>query len=530
MSANQLWIFTAVLIALLLASCTQIPPETQPTQPDATTVPTTAPATASTTVPPTEAPTDPPMPDWMREPVYPSYEELFSEDRKYESYAEKYYEAYDPCSWFVMDGSTGVKFSAKLINATGSTQIYIYSEAKASGSFVWKAENQRPKTLLGCDGRYAYVMDAEYSAEGLCRILQVDMLAETAKTVAEADFFPDAYLSCDAVLYYVAYAETDDKVSIHRVYLPEMKDELLLEPDVPVAKFNLLPPESTLGDICWHSLSQKIQPLLKTVLSDPNSEFCDVRSKILWEEEGAVWDPVRAEAFDYLCGVLYSEKYVEVYDRYCYNLEADTVTVRTLDRVPMLAGYEPSACVLSSWEPLTNADIQDTLIGGTPSQKLQPILEGDGFYPGKLYLLNQGTVTAVIDKAFLQVQGYEDAVYCVTEDHKILQIDYDGRIYNTLYTSDCDTLEIWGYYDKHLYIREDNRFLDLDLVELKYRTLLSFNDGKIAYGYYRMSDHVLMIDVHKKDAVYVHTFDIIEEAFIDAREFSNYGDTVSEVA
>lgn len=529
MNAKRLWTFSAVLAAVLLASCTQIPPETQPTQPDVTTVPTTISTTAPSTVPTTEAPTEPAPPAWLREPVYPSYEELFSEDRKYESYAEKYYETYDPCSWFVMDGSTGVKFSVKLSNVTDFIQLYIYSEAKDSGSFVWKAEDQRTKTLLGCDGRYAYVMDAEYSAEEPCRILRVDMLEETAETVAEADFFLDACFSSDAVLYYAAYTATDDKISIHRVYLPEMKDELLIEPDVPAEQFNLLTPESTQGEIRWHSLSQEMQSVLEEELSNPDSVFNDVRSKILWEEEGPVWDPVRAEALDYLCRVLYGEKYVEVYDRYCYNLETGTVTVRTLERVPMLAGYDPSACVRSPWEDIPGADIQETLTGKVPSHMPTPILDGEGFYPGKLYFVEQGTVTAVVDKLFLQVQAHEDAVYCVTEDKKILQIDYEGGICNTLYISDGDVLELWGYYDKRLYIREDNRFLELDLEELKYRTLLSFNDGKIVYKYYRMSDHVLKVEVHEKDAVYVHTFDTIEEAFIDTREFSNYGDIYSEV-
>ena len=522
-----------LILILLLTACAPMVPAETTTVPvtDATVAPTAVPTTIPATVPPTEAATEPVQPAWLREPVYPSYQELFSQDRKYESCAELYHEKLDPCSWFVMDGNTGVKYTLELNNFTGpySNELYIYCEADGTGKTVWHDQDQRIKTLLGCDGRYAYVMDAEYSAEAPCRILRVDMLEGTEEAVAEAEFFLDVCLSCDAVLYYAAYEETEQKISIHRVYLPEKKNELLVEPDVPAEQFKLLTPESTLGDIRWHSLSQEIQLALKKELSDPDSVFKDVKSEILWEEEGPVWDPVRAEALDYLCRILYGEKNVEVYDRYHYNLETDTVTVRTLDRVPMLAGYEPSACVLSPWEELPDADIQETLIGRIPSRTPTPLLEGEGFYPGKLYFVQEGCVTAVVDEDFLQVQALEDAVYCVTADKKILQIDYEGSVCNTLYASEGDILEVWGYYDKCLYIREDNRMLELDLVELKYRTLISFDEGKIVYGVNRMNGDGFGVDVHHKDAVYVHRFMIKEEAFLDTREWSNYGDTVSEV-
>ena len=204
MTARRLWFLCIVIaVVVLLCACSVYPPETQPTLATESTAATTAP----TTVPTTEAPTEPQVPQWLREPVYPSYEALFSTDCKYEVNIETYseYGTYDPCSWFVTDGETGLKYTLQLSSVADTNKLYIYCEAKKSGEFVWKKQEQRIKTLLGSDGRYAYVMDAEYSAEAPAQILQVDMLNGTEKIVAEADYFPEAHLSCAAVLYYAAY-------------------------------------------------------------------------------------------------------------------------------------------------------------------------------------------------------------------------------------------------------------------------------------------------------------------------------------
>lgn len=527
----------AIAAAVLFGACSSLPQDTQPTLPnestavttEPTTMPTTMPTTTPPTVPTTEAPTEPPMPQWLREPVYPSYEALFSIDRKYEVNIETYseYGTYDPCSWFVTDGETGLKYTLNMSSVTGANKLYIYCEATKLAEFVWEKQEQRVKTLLGSDGRYAYVMDAEYSAEESAQILRVDMLDGTDQVVAEADYFPEAHLSCDAVLYYAAYEKDSKLVSIHRVYLPEMKDELLLETDVPVERFQLLPPKSTLGDLCWKAVSVEMQRLVKAERSDPNSPFKGGRTELLWETEAPLLTLAWEEAYDVLARTLWGEKGVESYTDYQYSLQTGEVTEKKPNRVPMLAAYEPSACILSDWEPLPDADIQEDITGTVPSYLPVPVLEGDGFYPAKLYFMDQGAVTAIVDGAFLQAQAYADGVYCITEDNKVLQIDYEGNICNTLYVSECDTLELWGYDNAHLYIREDSRILDLDLTERKYRTLLSFGDKMIVRAYEPMREHQLWVDIHEKDAVYRHSFDITKEAFTDARAWSNYGDTVT---
>ena len=536
MTARRLWFLCIVIaVGVLLCACSVYPPETQPTlateSTAATTAPTTVP-TVETTVPTTEAPTEPQVPQWLREPVYPSYEALFSTDCKYEVNIETYseYGTYDPCSWFVTDGETGLKYTLQLSSVADTNKLYIYCEAKKSGEFVWKKQEQRIKTLLGSDGRYAYVMDAEYSAEAPAQILQVDMLNGTEKIVAEADYFPEAHLSCAAVLYYAAYEKDSEKISIHRVYLPEQKDEFLVETDAPVAEFLLQIPKSTLGDIYWMAISKEMQQLVELELSNPESPFKSWRTEILWEEEQLLLTIAGEEAHDALTTGLSIHTDVRVMDTYQYCLQTDTVTEKKANWVPMLAGYDPSACILSDWETLPDADIQEAITGTVPSYLPVPILEGDGFYPAKLYLTDQGTVTAIVDGAFLQAKACADAVYCVTEDKKVVQIDYEGRVCNTLYVSDCDTLEVWGYYDKHLYLREDGRILDLDITQLTYRTLLSFGEAILVYNYYNTQieqEPVLWVQIHEKDAVYVHTFNITEEAFTDAREWSSYGDTIS---
>ena len=533
MNARRFRFLCAVIAAaVLFSACSVQPQETQPTLPNESTAATTEPTTIPTTVPTTQAPTEPQMPQWLREPVYPSYEDLFSIDRKYEVNIETYseYGTYDPCSWFVTDGETGLKYTLNMSSVTGANKLYIYCEATKLAEFVWEKQEQRVKTLLGSDGRYAYVMDAEYSAEGPAQILRVDMLDGTDQVVAEADYFPEAHLSCGAVLYYAAYEKDSKLVSIHRIYLPEQKDELLVETDAPVAEFLLQIPKSTLGDIYWMAISEEMQQLVELELSNPESPFKSWRTEILWEEEQPLLTIAGEEAHDALTTGLSIHTDVRVMDTYQYCLQTDTVTEKKANWVPMLAGYDPSACILSDWEPLPDVDIQKNLTGTIPVQLPVPVLEGDGFYPAKLYFTDQGAVTAIVDGAFLQVQAYADAVYCITEDNKVLQIDYEGNICNTLYVSECDTLELWGYYNGHLYIREDSRILDLDLTELKYRTLLSFGEAIFVYNYYNTQveqEPVLWVHIHEKDAVYVHTFDITKEAFTDARAWSSYGDTVT---
>jgi len=448
MKTKGLWIFFAALIALLLASCTQIPPETQPTQQDATTVPTAAPTTAPTTVPPTEAPTDPPMPDWMREPVYPSYEELFSEDRKYESYLLAPYGDPRPFSWFVMDGKTGIEYTlTQGPEETDNNALYVNNTADNTSQLVLRFADPAFAKLVGCDGRYAYLVDLIRINNQLCQIRQIDLLTEKTQIVAEAKRFLDVHICGDTVLYYASYDDITKTIVICRVYLPEMKAETLCEFKSYADEFDLEEPQSTTGDIIWGA-------------RNPDSGSLEF---------------------------------------YRYSLSDGSISPAH-DSNTQRIDTAPSTLINSPWQPLTGAEIQGTPAGGKPHRLALPRIDGEGLYPGKLYLVSEGHVTQLLDEPVIQVRDFEDAVYCVTEDNRLLQISYDGSVCNTLYHNGGKPLKILGMAGENLLILEENTLLRIDAANARFCALLSHDPEAEIIAWEIDDENTLLLCVYRTDS------------------------------
>lgn len=205
----------------------------------------------------------------------------------------------------------------------------------------------------------------------------------------------DVYLCGNAVLYFSCIQE--GQLQICRIYLPEQKLEVLCEPDVPAALFGFNPPVSTLGELSWNTVIPEILAALEAELADPNSKYryntTVYHYDLLWEAEDPLNDVSLRTAVQILCQYL-SRKDGEISlgDYMICTYDPETGTVRIPE--PGVTAKAPEL-VNGEWMPLPGAEIEALPTGEEKPDNAQAAIIGDGFFPGKLYRVTDGILTAL---------------------------------------------------------------------------------------------------------------------------------------
>ena len=418
---------------------------------------------------------------WLREPVYSSYEELFSQDRAYaELKTENAYIGPESSrSWVVWDGDAGTLYTLirnpELPGARiGGDSLYIASDAWEAPARICSLDSLSEYYLQACDGRYAYF--TKYLEEGNTsrynEIARLDLLTAELTTLVRADEIMDVYLCGNAVLYFSRIQE--GQLQICRMYLPEQKLEVLCKPDVPASLFAFNPPASTLGKLTWNTAIPEILAALEAELADPNSEYRKnptvYRYDLLWETEDPLNDLGLEKAAENLCIDLFwkdREGYLSCYVTCTYDPETGTVRMPE----PGVTAKAPEL-VNGEWMPLPGAEIKALPTGEEKPDNAQAAIIGDGFFPGKLYCVADGILTALTQFPVIECAEGEDAVYCITEDNSLIQVSWDGKLCNTLYAGGDTPIQMVQQARGYVYIVEGDKILEISCTDQQYRVLI----------------------------------------------------------
>ena len=418
---------------------------------------------------------------WLREPVYLSYEELFSQNLVYEpkKMGSTKLVPENSISWVIWDGDAGTLYTLirnpELPGARiGGDSLYIASDAWEAPAWICTLEGLSEYYLLACDGCYAYF--ARYLEEGNTsrynESARLDLLTAELTTLVRADEIMDVYLCGNAVLYFSCIQE--GQFQICRMYLPEQKLEVLCEPDVPATLFGFNPPESTLGKLTWNTVIPEILAALEAELADPNSEYRKnptvYRYDLLWETEDPLNDLGLEKAAENLCIDLFwkdREGYLSCYVTCTYDPETGTVRMPE----PGVTAKAPEL-VNGEWMPLPGAKIEALPTGEEKPDNAQAVIFGDGFFPGKLYRVTDGILTALTPFPVIEWAEGEDAVYCITEDNSLIQVSWDGKLCNTLYTGGDTPIQMVQQARGYAYIVEGDTILESSCTDQQYRVLI----------------------------------------------------------
>ena len=502
----------ALLAALVLTGCAQTKPgeTTEPTA-KAPIVPTTAPTTAptETTVAPTE-----PEPQvlepalWWREAQHPSYEEALAEPAAFC--------LSDTEAWLISEGDSAVCYSLEnyfpdgyFIASSAHQKIYT-----VPGSETLSADYVVP---IAADMEFAYL--ASDSA-----VLKLDLLTgETAASVSCGKILASAVMD-HYMLYYAEH--TGEAINICRVYLPEMKRDVLdsLEAPAKIYEDDNTGALSGNGKLRWAIRNPEMMELLEAELKNPESSY----QKAVFNEEEVdfsfVWtreDPLEERALNDLDMFLYTvqeKSGIRAFAEYEYDLKAGQLSVRTAiidscyfgtgkphdHELPEITEIDGPTVVNGPWNPTPGWDIQGT-VTGKPSGSFSVEQRRFGTGPVKLYLKENGYLTEIAEMSLQNMQLRDDGIWGITQDNRVVQLSYDGTVCNTLYAGSGALKDII-YLEKGFYLVDNGQLVEVDAEAGKYRVLVkqehmwdidywSKQEGTL----YFLASHGLAYQQHKYD-------------------------------
>ncbi len=451
------------------------PSETQPTE-----APTTEPTTA---------PTEPPEPEtpWvLADREAPSYDDFFSQDR-----------SYGTCASYEWLADSGTVYSLR----HDMSGLYITKN-------FWDAEYRVPNTedlynlpIIGADGKWGYLL----SPDG---ILRLGLLTGETSLIVENGHILQAELRGYDLLYYAA--ENDGgAIGIHRLYLPAMILDTVYDGitlDHQLGSFAFSAPDTTLGTVTWSSLNPEMVNRVTVELDNPDSPYKSdgaensIRTDHLWDDRTWLQEPgaYRNHAL-WLCYWLQQDTGIHTWYKCSYDSITGTLTEDTgvIDNCWFGSGYahdhyEPEITELpdpvpapSEWIQIPDAalpaaptadelyaeGVYDHYSAGVPGLTIH----GNPLEPPYLYTRSEYTLTKLLDTPVIMVANSVYYIYCVTEDHTVLQLDRSGTIVNTLYTA-REEIRAIDQANGHLYILDGDTLIELDIPAMQYRVLLEQTD------------------------------------------------------
>lgn len=464
-----------VLAALLLAGCAPAEPEETTTAPttQATTAPTTEPVTEPTAAPTTEATTEAtePVPEftaslWRMEPEYLSYKAYFSQDRPYIKEQVN--------GWAVTRGDTGYFIELHADSALRISCQAFEETYTVPGSGKTLQDYGGPQ-LLGTDGKYAYLASDTH-------IVRVELLTGAVTELVSSGKIQNPYLCNGVVLYYIRYEW--GAPNICRMYLPEMREDILRILEKPVYEMRLRRPESSQGDVIWTGYNPELIAIFEAEVKNPNSSYQNIgnwNSSGLWKSEDPLNDPGYYVFRKALFVQLQNDTGVDALFKGVYDCFKGEYTEST--------GPRPDCCYGTGlahnhfgWE-VTEKDPPKALDG-----QWQPIAPAEG--------------EKVESARVREVRYGENGIYCVTEDNAILRLGYDGGAWETLYTAQfgqlrelyCigkDSASYYKFSDSHLYVADGDKIVKIDAKEKRFSLLVEqecvselwlWDDGRVYFA------------------------------------------------
>lgn len=518
-------------------------PVTESTEKPAT-QPTTQPVTRPTQAPTTQPPTEPEPPalavdQWLIEQEFPSYEELFREDvsysafsyswilerdGKYESYSFEHQEKGYPR---VVRDSDGVEY------------------AVPNGE---KLEEEYGRLgYMGCDGKYAYLYNfaSVYPPEALNTILRLELETGEAEVLVQENRLYGAPALCGkCVVYYVRATEAGGELC--RLYVPDMRLDVLCQVEYPEFAFGFDYPESTLGVFTQEGISTKSIKLAIAEWENPESSYKiwapdkdknpDAQTLDFselwnwWNESELPRNPYFRDGLEFFFHFFQEDTGVWALERTQIDPATGKIikTEGSLDNCFLGSGYshdhydpvyEPlpvPKAIMGQWQNAPGWDIQEQIPKDTDVRTAVFLGKLPGADHEQLFARNDGQLILLVDAPWEVVTMAPAALYCLTEAGILVELSYDGKICNTLFDPQGKTLRSFKYCDGMLAFREDSRMLLLDLATGQYRVL--FDDPEAFIEMWFPGDSRFCFSVSKGLYYQQYLFDIntgmIEETHI----------------
>ena len=398
-----------------------------------------------------------------------SYDEFFSEDRTFSQNTGK--------RWLMPFGEGYAYFSVY----TALSNRYLSVSSSATTSFyIVPNSNSLPEGYrgIGNDGRYYY-----YSAGN--SLNRLDMTSGETSQLATFDKLHSACLYGDDLMIYIA--TVDSSAKLHRIYLPELKLEVLLDNiDVraPHNWFTLDWSVKTSSAISWTTLNPEFIDALLAEAKNPHSQYKNACPQ-LWDNPDALYAITALPTT--MMQDIQDETGIKCQIRYTLNPSTGEIT----ETLGIIDNCWHGSGVIHDHFDMNTYDVDPVLALTDPVSIPQiippedpnvPITDQNGYLPhyvatidgiSKACRFQEGVYFPISDTPVKSCTVTPDGLVCMTPDNTIIQMNWEGKVLSTIYTAQFGSLRSLMYYEKGiLYFMDGIYILELDLPNRSVRTLI----------------------------------------------------------
>ncbi len=450
---------------------TQKMENTKPSEPAKITEPTKPTEPSKPTEP---APTEPPVEelsvsDWQLEkPNYLSYEEYFSVEREYcdnPFYSNKNWVKGDQVYYFQW--------------YMNQYEIICYEPTRRYA--VPNSGEYKNYYTAGADGRYGYIYNDS-------QFLRLDLATGETKILLTGSFL-GIRLADNLVAYYTSYK--DNVLTIGRLYLPTLKNDILYKTQGEFYNLALQRPKTNQSSLVWELWNPEFIDFLKAELANPNSKIQK------GEDYDFTQDWKREDAFTFMLSsparlhCLQDTGNQRALQKCTYDLETKQLTKQTgiIDNCWHGSGYPHDHYhpeITTGPAPIVIMGNWTAISGGVPFS-LCPSVDGQ-ISSGKavkvigvdsqMYLYAKTDGDYKLITAAPPIKTVEDTGACaifVTADRKsVMAVPYDGTQSVELYRAAHGEISesYLGYEKKTLVILDGDTLVEIDLSAGRYRELV----------------------------------------------------------
>lgn len=442
----------------------------------ATSVPATAPA--QPTIMSTHWLTYPTM-DWVTDREIVPFEDRFAEDVPFGNYSKTWIvpekeHSYSGYSVFYLWG-----LSVAMEN--GMEREFAYNipvDPNLSAGFSW----------IAADGRWGYWL----SDKELCKLDLLTGELTTLDMKNEGDIRWEVH-ACGQDTVCIFRLDAQRNLRIYYRDLHSDAEKTLYEgvlPDVPTSKNDLLfyAPNTTQGQVYWEMINPAFYEAYMKELNDPNSSLKDSANLYSAVQERYNIPMLVRYLCDFHTGELAEN--LGLYDtcwqtKDCkhdhFNYENTREEVPTvLDVAPVEI---PNFSKLTGESPRENADTSDAYIYNE-------------FGHGCPYVSLDYPTWKLADFPVIDIELSWEYVYCITLEGTIVQLNYNGSICNTIYTSKNELRDL-NYWGNCIYFIDGSTVICIDETAGTWRPILQTTLDEINLFWYHKHPGILSFTVRQ---------------------------------
>lgn len=472
----------------------------------ATSVPATTPATT-----PSTAPTQPTAwpdrwlsyqtADWITDREIVPFEDRFAADIPFGLY---------PTVWITPD--TENSFSDYCVFDLRSCYIILYNslETEYVHRIPMDANILPSYQALAADGRWGYWL----SEEALYKIDLHSGAYTILDTKNETDIRWDVQ-ACGKDTVCVFRLDAQRNLRIYYRDLHSKAEKTLYKgvlPDVPTSEIELLfyTPTTTQGQVYWEMINPAFYEIYLEELNNPNSSLKDSADLYLAVQEHYNTPMLVRYSCDFNTGALTAD--FGWYDT-CWqtkDCKHDHFNYEnTREEIPILLDVTPveipNFSKLTGESPLEATDTVDAYVYSE-------------FGYGQPYVSLDYPTWKLADTPIIDIECSWEYFYCITTEKTILQISYDGKICNTIYTSE-HALRDLTCLGNYLYFVDGDTVICIDEAAGTWKPIVKFTADDFDLGWHYRYNGVLQLVVrqgmYNEDYwYYPETSELKEETFV----------------